>query len=50
MKTGQGKLCWADNSSYEGGFKDNAMHGEGVYTWEDGRQFRGTYLNNIMEG
>jgi hypothetical protein len=30
---GVGKMVYDSGNTYEGGFKDNLMHGKGLYTW-----------------
>lgn len=32
---------WTDDSSYEGDFFENNIHGFGKYEWKDGRIYEG---------
>ena len=35
-KSGKGKICYKDGTSYEGGFKNGKKHGNGVVVDADG--------------
>ena len=46
----RGLFMWADNSMYEGQFRDNNIEGLGRYTWADGRTYEGEWKENKMHG
>ena len=43
-------MVYADESRYDGTWKDNKMHGQGIYTWADGRYYKGFWKRNEMHG
>ena len=46
---GQGKMVYADGTSYEGQWSGNQMHGEGVYVDADATPWEGIFVNGSYE-
>lgn len=43
MKSGTGKIEWADGDVYEGQWKEDKMHGTGNFTTKGGGRYAGKY-------
>ena len=46
---GQGRMVYADGTSYEGSWAHNLMHGEGTYVDAEGTNWYGIFVNGSFE-
>ena len=47
---GEGKMTFADGSSYSGNFKNGKRDGSGTFKWSNGDTYTGAWKNDLMEG
>lgn len=50
MRDGQGTLKYHDGGKYEGGWKNDKMHGKGVFIYPNGDVYDGTWNNGKRDG
>jgi len=50
IKQGVGVLVWADQSRYEGQFKQNKINGSGRVTFYNGDLYEGSFVNGKKTG
>lgn len=43
--TGEGSYAWADGAAYQGGWRENKMHGQGKYVDKEGVAWKGQFHN-----
>ena len=46
---GKGNMTNPDNTSYEGDWSNNLMHGEGIYIDKNGSRWEGIFINGSYE-
>ncbi|RKP00357.1 hypothetical protein CXG81DRAFT_6195, partial [Caulochytrium protostelioides] len=50
MRTGWGRMTYADGGLYEGEWWQDQRHGDGVHVLPNGNRYDGTWFNDLKEG